>query len=245
MKNSVINIVALSLLSMATFCKAAEPIQSAEQLDRALQSGKIVVVYFSSSTCQPCKMFHPHYEALAQEFPGIMFIEIRYGVTQNAAVYVNKYGIKSFPALIIFDKTGTKVGQAMTGYNEGRKAEIARILKALLEGITPSCPVSMTSTVVSKSGSAPASSMQQKAAPAQPMKQQSMPMQKNVAQAQSTVKPAPGMQQGAKKPMVQKRTEQKKVSCAVAPAKKQSAKKASSPRRMQRRQATRRGRWDN
>ncbi len=105
-------------------------IKTAAELDNYVGKGKVTVVFFSSLTCNPCKMFHPSYEQLAQENPDVTFVEVTYGVVSGCDLLLNKYNIRGFPGFVFFDKDGNKT-DSFSGAGERTKDKIQlAIMKA-------------------------------------------------------------------------------------------------------------------
>lgn len=113
-------------------------VKSMDEFNRALQSGLYVVAYFSSPTCGPCKAFHDTYYAMAKEYTDVLFLEVSYGTFAGSETLLNKYGVRSFPTFVFFDKTGVKKS-AFSGTSDRTKAKIAgEIVQLKDSGCSPS-----------------------------------------------------------------------------------------------------------
>ena len=69
----------------------------------------VTMVDIGSKNCIPCKMMAPILEKLEKDYEGkaaIVFIDIREDVSQ-----AQKYGIRTIPTQIFYDKTGTEISR--------------------------------------------------------------------------------------------------------------------------------------
>jgi thiol-disulfide isomerase/thioredoxin len=110
-------------------------VKSATELQTELDKGNYVVVYFSSQTCGPCKAFNPIFEEIARQFPDVIFIKVVYGLVQGCEVLLNKYGIRSFPTFVFFDKDGKKTN-SFSGANDNTKGKIIGEIAKLKAGVS-------------------------------------------------------------------------------------------------------------
>lgn len=76
-------------------------ITQATVLEQLLASAKdsCAVIFFTSSTCAPCKIAYPAYDTLASEFPKVPFIKID---TNQAQAIAMKYQIRATPTFMTF-----------------------------------------------------------------------------------------------------------------------------------------------
>jgi len=76
-------------------------------LDRALASGKPVLVDFGQLTCLPCKMMKPILDELTEELKGqvhVIFLD-----TRDYGYLARRYNIRVIPVQIFFDASGTEL----------------------------------------------------------------------------------------------------------------------------------------
>ena len=163
-------------------------VKSIQDFDAYIKSGNYVVAYFGSPTCGPCKAFHDTYYAMPKEYPDVLFLEISYGSFAQSEQLLNRYGVRSFPTFVFFNKSGTKVGTPVTGMSDSTKG---KIVAGIVEMKGAGCPVG-----TQPQQSYPAQPSQQGAQPSrqpqqmpqqQPMRQQAQPMQRPVKQVQQPV----------------------------------------------------------
>ena len=72
---------------------------TASTLERAVQAGGIVFVYFWASWCGPCRMFAPVFEQASDKYPDIVFGKVDTEAEQELAAAA---GIRSIPTLMAF-----------------------------------------------------------------------------------------------------------------------------------------------
>lgn len=60
-------------------------------------NGPVVLLFTQPSTCQPCRAFEPHYEALADRVDGVKFL--RADIDTTDPVLVELFGVMGVPTL--------------------------------------------------------------------------------------------------------------------------------------------------
>lgn len=76
-------------------------------VDKARASGKPSLVDFGSTGCRPCDMMAPILEALKTKYEGkanVLFVHVR-----DEQILASRYGIRSIPVQVFFDKAGKEV----------------------------------------------------------------------------------------------------------------------------------------
>lgn len=97
-------------------------IQSASELNQAIEDNKILVVDFYSPRCGPCRQIAPQLDNFAQEYSGrVPFLKV--DVTQFSE-FTSQYNLQGVPTVIIFKKG--KVAKRATGAEP-----IIKLLKGL------------------------------------------------------------------------------------------------------------------
>lgn len=135
-----------SLITVESFAMtpkggAVVQIKSIEEFDRYLQSGNFIVAYFGAPWCGPCKAFHETYYAMAAEYPDVIFLEISEGSFPGSEKLTARFGVRSYPTFVFFDKTGTKKS-SFSGTSDRTKAKIAGEIVQLKGAPCPQAPVS-------------------------------------------------------------------------------------------------------
>jgi peroxiredoxin len=119
--------------------------------------GKIVIVDFWGTFCEPCKKSFPKYQEIVDQFPGEVTViavsvdeadstkkeQLTQFATENHAKFaivwdkehtaVEKYGMRSLtmPSSFIVDKTGV-VRYIHVGFKDGEEAKVAEEVKGLI-----------------------------------------------------------------------------------------------------------------
>jgi thioredoxin 1 len=70
-----------------------------ENFNETIESGKTVIIDFWAPWCGPCRAFAPTFEAVAEEFPDVVFAKINTEAEQELGAAFN---IRSIPTLMIF-----------------------------------------------------------------------------------------------------------------------------------------------
>jgi len=76
-------------------------------VDKARRSGKPTLADFGADGCRPCEMMAPILDSLKKEYAGkanVLFIHVR-----KEQILAARYGIRSIPVQIFFDKSGKEV----------------------------------------------------------------------------------------------------------------------------------------
>ncbi|KAI6840626.1 DUF862-domain-containing protein [Hortaea werneckii] len=78
-------------------------------LDKKLQEAgdTASTIFFTSSTCAPCKLAYPTYDQLAEEYSNALFVKVDINAARDIAV---KYQIRATPTFVSFSK-GNKVDE--------------------------------------------------------------------------------------------------------------------------------------
>jgi peroxiredoxin len=119
--------------------------------------GKVVILDFWGTFCEPCKKSFPKYQEIVDQFPGEVTViavsvdepdstkkeQLTAFATENHAKFAivwdkdhsaaEKYGMRSLtmPSSFIVDKTGT-VRHLHVGFKDGEEAKVAEEVKALM-----------------------------------------------------------------------------------------------------------------
>ncbi len=119
--------------------------------------GKIVIVDFWGTFCEPCKKSFPKYQEIVDQFPGEVTViavsvdepdsvkkeQLTQFATENHAKFaivwdkehtaVEKYGMRSLtmPSSFVIDKTGI-VRYLHVGFKDGEEAKVAEEVKSLI-----------------------------------------------------------------------------------------------------------------
>lgn len=120
--------------------------------------GKVVIVDFWGTFCEPCKKSFPKYQELAEQFPGDLAIlavsvdepdtvkkeQLLAFAKENSAKFsivwdkdhsaAERYGLRSLtmPSSFVIDKSGN-VRHVHKGFKDGEEATLAEEIKALMK----------------------------------------------------------------------------------------------------------------
>ncbi len=92
-------------------------ITEADFQNEVLNEEKPVLVDFTATWCQPCKMVDPIVKKLAEEWEGKVKV-VKLDADQNPNVMM-KYGVLGIPTLMLFQ--GGQVKERVTGYQPKEK----------------------------------------------------------------------------------------------------------------------------
>jgi thioredoxin 1 len=70
-----------------------------DNFNETIESGKTVIIDFWAPWCGPCRAFAPTFEAVAEEFPDVVFAKINTEAEQELGAAFN---IRSIPTLMVF-----------------------------------------------------------------------------------------------------------------------------------------------
>ncbi|MCA3003054.1 MAG: thioredoxin [Rhodocyclaceae bacterium] len=70
-----------------------------ENFNATIEGGKTVIIDFWAPWCGPCRAFAPTFEAVAEEFPDVVFAKINTEAEQELGAAFN---IRSIPTLMVF-----------------------------------------------------------------------------------------------------------------------------------------------
>lgn len=100
---------------------------SSDALDKAMSgaSNTCTTIFFTSSTCAPCKLAYPTFDTLAEEHGNTLFIKVDINEARDIAM---KYQIRATPTFMTFSR-GTKLDE-WTGADPNQlKANVERVLQ--------------------------------------------------------------------------------------------------------------------
>jgi len=70
-----------------------------ENFNATIESGKTIIIDFWAPWCGPCRAFAPTFEAVAEEFPDVVFAKIN---TEAEPELGNAFNVRSIPTLMVF-----------------------------------------------------------------------------------------------------------------------------------------------
>mmetsp|Transcript_21362 Transcript_21362/g.39914 ORF Transcript_21362/g.39914 Transcript_21362/m.39914 type:complete len:106 (-) Transcript_21362:121-438(-) len=99
-------------------------IESQEEWSDLMEKSKtkLVVIDFTASWCGPCKFIAPHFEKMAEEQPGVIFVKIDVDEAEDLAA---QCGIQAMPTFQFY-KNGAKVDEMRGANLDGLKATVAK-----------------------------------------------------------------------------------------------------------------------
>ena len=70
-----------------------------ENFNATIESGKTIIIDFWAPWCGPCRAFAPTFEAVAEEFPDVVFAKIN---TEAEPELGSAFNVRSIPTLMVF-----------------------------------------------------------------------------------------------------------------------------------------------
>ena len=101
-------------------------VNSMSILDRHMKtaSNTAAIMFFTSSTCAPCKLAYPMYDHLAEQHPQALFIKVDINATHDVAA---RYQIRATPTFMTFSK-GVKQDQWSGADPNLLKSNVERVM---------------------------------------------------------------------------------------------------------------------
>ena len=70
-----------------------------ENFNTTIENNDVVIVDFWAPWCGPCRMFAPTFEAVAEQYPGVVFAKLN---TEDQQELAASFNIRSIPTLMVF-----------------------------------------------------------------------------------------------------------------------------------------------
>ena len=70
-----------------------------ENFNATIENNNVVVVDFWAPWCGPCRMFAPTFEAVSEQYPGVVFAKLN---TEDQQELAAAFNIRSIPTLMVF-----------------------------------------------------------------------------------------------------------------------------------------------
>lgn len=102
--------ILLSAFFLCSVTAKVTPIEKECDFKAKIGSNKAVVCKFYAPWCGPCQKFAPVVKKLAEERKDLEFIEVSYEGAGDSKKLFDKYDVKSFPTIVVFNK-GKEVGR--------------------------------------------------------------------------------------------------------------------------------------
>ena len=80
-----------------------------QNFNTTIESGKTVIIDFWAPWCGPCRAFAPTFEAVAAEFPEVIFAKVN---TEDEGELAGAFNIRSIPTLMVFREQVVLFSQA-------------------------------------------------------------------------------------------------------------------------------------
>ena len=80
-----------------------------QNFNTTIESGKTVIIDFWAPWCGPCRAFAPTFEAVAAEFPDVVFAKVN---TEVEGELAGAFNIRSIPTLMVFREQVVVFSQA-------------------------------------------------------------------------------------------------------------------------------------
>ncbi len=70
-----------------------------ENFNATIENNDVVIVDFWAPWCGPCRMFAPTFEAVSEQYPGVVFAKLN---TEDQQELAAAFNIRSIPTLMVF-----------------------------------------------------------------------------------------------------------------------------------------------
>jgi len=108
--------------------QASQPDQTQEELQAALQSGKLVLVAFHSKGCKYCKADEPVVEELAEKLAEILVVVRVDTGTQFGKKLAQQVGVRGVPSYFLLDSVS---GEMI--YTQQGSLQVDRLVQAIVD----------------------------------------------------------------------------------------------------------------